>query len=192
MKDFIFIIGPSGVGKSTLARGLFAHYGGALAEMNQVPEFGIPENVDPGVFEEKVCWECCVAQLKKFHELGIRYIISGDFDDLRTRDIPLVFKGYRFITLKLICSDENELQQRMKNREDGLIDLVLQRKMAEKINARPLLVNEALLDTAGKSEAQVKAEAIALIENTESALDYAYERPEKDQFYSWVKSHGLC
>ena len=191
MKDFIFIIGPSGVGKSTLAKGLFAHYQGALAEMNMVPEFGIPQEVDPGVFEEKVCWECCVAQLKKFHELGIRHIISGDFDDLRTRDIPAVFKSYQFITLKLICSDEAELQQRMENRGKGLIDFKLQKKMTEKINARPLLLNEVLLDTAGKSEEKVLEEAIGLIEQTESLVDYTYEMPEKELFYSWVKSNHL-
>jgi len=28
MKDYIFIIGPSGVGKTTLAKGLFEHYKG--------------------------------------------------------------------------------------------------------------------------------------------------------------------
>ena len=191
MKDFIFIIGPSGVGKSTLAKGLFAHYQGALAEMNMVPEFGIPKEVDPGVFEGKVCWECCVAQLKKFHELGIRHIISGDFDDLRTRNIPAVFKSYQFITLKLICSDEAELQQQMESRGKGLIDFKLQKKMTEKINARPLLLNEVLLDTAGKSEEKVLEEAIGLIEQTESLVDYTYEMPEKELFYSWVKSNHL-
>ena len=30
MKDFIFIIGPSAVGKSTLAKGLFEHYKGEI------------------------------------------------------------------------------------------------------------------------------------------------------------------
>ena len=46
MRDFIFIIGPSGVGKTTLSKGLFEHYKGAFAEMSMVPEFGIPEGVD--------------------------------------------------------------------------------------------------------------------------------------------------
>lgn len=105
MRDFIFIIGASGVGKSTLSRRLFEHYKGAYAEMNMVPEFGVPDDVDPCVYEEMICQECCVAQLKKFNALGIKNVISGDFDDLRTADIPIVFKGYNYITLKLICSD---------------------------------------------------------------------------------------
>ena len=34
MKDFIFIIGPSGVGKTTLAKGLYEHYKGVYFEQN--------------------------------------------------------------------------------------------------------------------------------------------------------------
>ena len=37
--DFIFIIGPSAVGKTTLAKALFEHYNGVYVEQNMVPEF---------------------------------------------------------------------------------------------------------------------------------------------------------
>ena len=191
MRDFIFLIGPSGVGKSTLARGLFDHYQGALAEMSAVPEFGVPEGVDPGLFEELVCWECCVAQLMKFHELGIRSIISGDFDDLRTADIPIVFKGYDYITLKLLCSDAAEHRRRMENRGQGLIDLRLLEESAAKINRRPLLVNEYAIDTAGQSPEEVLRKAIALIDRAPTLLEYADTRPPREWFYSWVYSNGL-
>lgn len=191
MRDFIFIIGPSGVGKSTLAKGLFDHYQGALAEMSAVPEFGVPDGVDPGLYEERVCWECCVAQLMKFHELGVRNIISGDFDDLRTADIPIVFKGYDFITLKLLCSDQDEHRRRMQNRGQGLIDLRLLEESAAKINRRPLLVNEFALDTAGRPPEEVLREAIGLIDRAEPLKDYSYVRPPREQFYSWVYANGL-
>ena len=51
MKDYIFIIGPSGVGKTTLAKGLFEHYKGVYFEQNMIPEFGIPNNVDEGKYQ---------------------------------------------------------------------------------------------------------------------------------------------
>jgi len=191
MRDFIFIIGPSGVGKTTLSKGLFEHYQGAFAEMSMVPEFGIPEGVDGGIFEENVCWECCVAQLKKFHELGIKNVISGDFDDLRTRDIPVVFKGYNYITLKLICSDYEQNFNQMKNRGDGLIDFELLKKGTEKIMNRPLLVNEFEIDVAGKTPEEVLKEAITLIDSAGTRQEYEYELPPKEQFYSWVWSNGL-
>lgn len=147
MRDFIFIIGPSGVGKTTLSKGLFEHYRGAYAEMSMVPEFGVPEGVDAGSFEENVCWECCVAQLKKFHQLGIKNVISGDFELLE--------------------------------------------KMTKKIGSRPLLVNEFEIDVAGKPPEQVLQEAIVLIDTAETKTEYTYEKPPKEQFYSWVYSNGL-
>lgn len=191
MRDFIFIIGASGIGKTTLSKGLFEHYKGALAEMNLVPEFGIPEGVDEGIFEENVCWECCVAQLKKFNELGIKNVVSGDFDDLRTGDIPIVFKGYNYITLKLVCSNFEQNVNQMKNRGQGLIDFELLKKSTEKINKRPLLVNEFEIDVAGKTPEAVLKEAIELIDTAETLLDYDYDKPPKELFYSWVWSNGL-
>lgn len=56
--DFIFIIGPSAVGKTTLAKKLYKHYNGVYFEQNMVPEFSIPkECIDEGVFEEQTCWD---------------------------------------------------------------------------------------------------------------------------------------
>lgn len=191
MRDFIFIIGTSGIGKTTLGKGLFAHYNGAFVEQNMVPEFGIPENVDGGVFEEQVCWECCVAQIMKFHEMGIKNIIGSDFDDLRTADIPDVFKGYNYITIKLVCKDLTQLHNQMENRKNGLIDYELQRKCSDKVNKRPLLINEVEIDVTNKTSQQVLDEAIRIIDNTETLTEYIYQKPQKDLFYSWVFSNEL-
>ena len=40
--DYIFVIGPSAAGKTTLAKGLYRHYHGVFLEQNMVPEFMIP------------------------------------------------------------------------------------------------------------------------------------------------------
>ena len=191
MRDFIFIVGASGVGKTTLSKKLFKYYKGAYAEMSMVPEFGIPDNVDPGVFEEEICWECCVAHLMKFNELGVKNVISGDFDDLRTADIPIVFKGYNYITLKLVCSDYEQNYNQMKNREDGLIDFTVLEKSYNKINNRQLLVNEFCIDIAGKSQDTILSEAIDLIDNAKILFEYDYTKPPKESFYSWIHSNGL-
>lgn len=37
MRDFIFIIGASGIGKTTLATKLYEHYKGAYVEMSMIP-----------------------------------------------------------------------------------------------------------------------------------------------------------
>ena len=191
MRDFIFITGASGVGKTTLAKALFDRIGGAYLETSMVPEFRIPDDADPGAFEEKVCFEATVAQMIKFHELGIRNIIAADFDDLRTADLPILFKGYDFVTLKLVCSDYEQNRAQMADRGNGLIDFELLERMYAKVMNRPLLVNEVLIDVAGKLPEEVLAEALARIGDTPSKLDYDYKKPPKDMFYSWVFSNGL-
>lgn len=54
-----------------------------------------------------------------FNKLGFKNIISSDIDDLRTRDIPFVFNGKSFITIKLICTDFKQLKNYMQNRPNN-------------------------------------------------------------------------
>ena len=191
MQDFIFIIGPSGVGKTTLAKGLFKHYNSVYFEQNMIPEFGIPDNVDKGVYEEEILWESSIEMLKYFHNKGIKNIIALDFNDLRTREIPIIFKGKNFITLKLISSNYEQNKRQMLERGNGLIDLELLEVSTKKIMNRELLPNEVLIDINGKSKEKVLKEAIDLIDNYKSILDYEYELPKKELFYSWVENDGL-
>ncbi len=153
MKDFIFIIGPSGVGKTTLAKGLYEHYKGVYFEQNMIPEFAIPSNIDEGKYEEEIMWECSLRILNYFHEKGIKNIIALDFNDLRTKEIPKIFKGTNFITLKLVSSDyEQNKRQMLERDEKGLIDLELLEVSTKRIMKRDLLPNEVLLDVANKTK----------------------------------------
>lgn len=191
MQDFIFIIGPSGVGKTTLAKGLFKHYNSVYFEQNMIPKFGIPDNVDKGVYEEEILWESSIEMLKYFHNKGIKNIIALDFNDLRTREIPIIFKGKNFITLKLISSNYEQNKMQMLERGNGLIDIELLKVSTRKIMNRELLPNEVLLDVANKSKEEVLKEAINIIDNYDCKLDYEYTEPSKESFYSWVQSDGL-
>lgn len=86
----------------------------------------------------------------------------------------------------------DQIQEQMKNRpNNGLIDYELQRKMNEKNIAREPLINEVELDITGKSVSEVLEEAIQIIDNTQSLIEYEYEKPEKELFYSWVFANGL-
>ena len=194
MKDYIFITGASGIGKTTLANGLLACYRTTCIEQSMVPEFISRDGVEPmtGELEELTCWENQVAMMKCFHRLGYQNVIASDIDDLRTADIPVVFKGSNFITIKLICSNLEQLREQMKNRpNNGLIDYELQEKMNEKNRKRAPLVNEVELDVTGKSIQQVLEEATQIIETTPSKLEYEYQKPPKELFYSWVFANGL-
>ena len=166
MKDFIFITGASGIGKTTLANGLLGHYKTTCIEQNMVPEFISRDGREPmtGELEELTCWENQVAMLMCFHRLGYKNIIASDIDDLRTADIPIVFRGTDFITIKLICSDIHQIQEQMRNRpNNGLIDFELQKNMNEKNIKRNPLINEVEVDIAGKSIEEVLKQSINII-----------------------------
>lgn len=193
--DFIFIIGPSAVGKTTLAKELFKHYNGVYLEQNMVPVFSIPEDCeDYGLFEEQVCWDNVILQLNYFYEKGFRNIVALDFDDLRTRELPKIFKGYNFITLKLVSSNAEQIKEQMiyrYNNEGGLYDIENVIKSNEKIKNRKLLPNEVLIDVFGKSKEDVLNEAINIIDNFTSLLDYDYELDDENNYQSWIKSKNL-
>lgn len=194
MKDFIFITGASGVGKTTLCNGLLAHYKTTCIEQHMIPEFISLDGTTPmtGALEELTCWENQVAMLMCFHKLGYKNIIASDIDDLRTADIPIVFKGTDYITLKLLSSNLRQIQEQMKNRPNhGLIDYELQEKMNDKNIQRSPLVNEVEIDVAGKSIEEVLKQAISIIETTPSKLEYDYAKPPKEMFYSWIFANGL-
>lgn len=194
MKDFIFIIGPSAVGKTTLAKSLYNHYNGVYIEQNMVPEFNIPQNVDEGIFEEKICWQNTLQQIKFFHNKGFKNIIALDFDDLRTREIPKIFKGTNFITLKLISSNPTQIKEQMIKRHNtgtGLFDLENVIRSNDVISKRPLLPNEQIIDICGKSVNDVLQEAILIIDKHKSIKNYEYKLPNRNLFLSWVKSNNL-
>lgn len=192
-RDFIFIIGPSGVGKSTLTKKLYEHYRSTYLEQSQAPEFITRDGRKEvaGLLEEETCWQWTLSTLMCYHRLGYKNIICCDFDDLRTRDIPEVFKGYNYITIKLECSDYAQNYEQMKNRGQGLIDFELLEKCSAKMSQRPLLINEFALDVKGKTPDEVCGEAVRLIETAETCLDYEYEKPPRELFYSWVFANGL-
>ncbi len=75
--------------------------------------------------------------------------------------------------------------------ENGLIDLELLEVSTKKIMDRKLLPNEVILDVAGKTKDEVLSNAINIIDNYNSMLNYEYVMPDKNLFYSWVHSDGL-
>ncbi len=74
MKDYIFVTGASGIGKTTLSNGLLAHYKTTCIEQHMVPEFISRDGEEPmtGELEELTCWENQVALLRCFHKLGYK------------------------------------------------------------------------------------------------------------------------
>ena len=194
MLDFIFVTGTSGVGKSTLCQNLLDSLRTVVIEEHMVPEFISRDGAEEmtGTLEELTCWENTKAMALCFHRLGYRNVIISDIDDLRTADIPIDFKGYRFLTLKLVSSDLEQIRLQMRDRpNNGLIDYELQKKCNAKNLSRPALINEHTIDVAGLSPQQVLEKAFQIIREKEPLTEYKYEKPSKELFYSWVFANGL-
>ena len=193
--DFIFIIGPSAVGKTTLAKKLYRYYNGVYLEQSMVHEFIVPDDVDDeGIFEEQLCWENVLHQLEFFRGKGYRNIISLDFDDVRAREFPLIFKGYSFIILRLVSSDPEQIKRQMihrHNHEGGLYALEQIERSSEVIMNRRLLPNEVKIDVAGKSKEEVLKNAIEIIDTYQPLLDYEYKLDDEHNYLSWVQSRNL-
>ena len=193
--DYIFLIGPSAVGKTTLAKELYQHYNGVYLEQNMVPEFTISETVDDGgIYEEQLCWENVLLQLEFFYKKGHRNIVALDFDDIRAREIPLLFMGYRFIILKLVSSNPAQIRLQMIHRHDhegGLFALENVERSNEVIMRRNLLPNEVQIDVAGKGKEDVLQEAIQIIDRFTPLLEYSYQLDDEHHYLSWVQSRNL-
>ena len=133
-------------------------------------------------------------QLKFFYDKGHRNIVALDFDDIRTRELPLIFKGYRFITLKLVSSDTEQTKRQMEHRHNNEGGLYLP-EYVERSNSvimnRKLLPNEVHIDIAGKTKEELLQEAIRIIDNYEPMIEYEYELPYEREFLSWVQSRKL-
>lgn len=194
MLDFIFITGTSGIGKSTLCQNLLSRLRTVVIEEHMVPEFISRDGTEEmtGTFEELTCWENTKAMAFCFHRLGYRNVIISDIDDLRTADIPIDFHGYHYLTLKLVCSDPEQLHRQMEHRpNNGLIDYELQEKINNRNLARPNLINEYTIDVAGLTQQQVLEKALQILSEKQPLTDYQYEKPPKELFYSWVFANGL-
>ena len=193
--DFIFVIGPSAVGKTTLAKELYKHYNGVYIEQNMVPEFIIPKDTeDVGIYEEQLCWENTLAQIKFFYDKGFKNIVALDFDDIRARELPKIFHGYNFIIIRLISSDPEQIKIQMehrKNNEGGLFRPEYIERSNSVIKNRKLLPNEILIDIADKNKDKVLTEVIKKIDNFNPDKNYSYELDDEKNYLSWVQSRKL-
>ena len=191
MHQIIFIDGPSGIGKTTLAKHLFEFFKerdkqGVYIEQHMMPEF-IEKS---GEQEDNTLYNLMVANIKEFARLGFKDILALDFNPIRFRDIPKDFMGYDYIILHLICKDKEQNKKQMVNRGEGLIDLDLLNSQFA-LSDRPKLPNEYVIDVTGKTKEMVFEEAVKVIDNSKSQLKYEYKKPHRKYFYTWVKADQI-
>ncbi len=133
-----------------------------------VPEFCIPADCpDAGLYEERLCFENVMAQLAFFHGQGCHDIVALDFDDVRARELPLRFRGSRFIILRLVSGDPAQILRRMEHRRQNEGSLYLPERVVR------------------------SNEAIRIIDGFTPDLDYTYTLDDERRYLSWGHSRYL-
>lgn len=193
--DYIFIIGPSAVGKTTLAKNLYMYFNGVYVEQANISDFVLPEGIiNPASYEEEVCWQLMLLQLEFYRSKGFKYVISLDYDDVRAREFPLLFRDYKYLILRMYSSDYRQILKQMEERHTngvGHYEPDYVQRANDIISKRSLLPNEVKLDIYNKTKIDVFNEAVKIINNFTPATDYTYNLAHEQDYLSWIPEKHL-
>ena len=149
MKDFIFIAGCPGSGKTTISKLLYQ-------KLNHPPmvDFGILRELhlerdwsNASKKEEQMAFENLVFMLKNYRKNGYKNVLVNDLQDFRIRQIPQYFSKTKYIIVSLILNEDNELKKRVLGpRDSGFKDVNSALDWNRKLLARKTVKNEYKID----------------------------------------------
>lgn len=114
MKDFIFIAGAPGSGKSSVAKALQEKLDCPLFEFGWIPEFrNTGKKVIPYTEEESLAFENLVLVTKNYVKHGFKNVVITDLDNDYIEQLPKIFGDYDFKICTLRLQDKEALKQRV-------------------------------------------------------------------------------
>lgn len=120
MKDFIFIAGAPGSGKTTISRLLHEKLSCALIDFGNLRIFHLDrEWSNANEEEEEMSFENLVFILKNYTKHGYKNVIVDDLKDFRIEQLPETFKDFRYIILTLVIGSDEELRKRVTQERDS-------------------------------------------------------------------------
>lgn len=149
MKDFIFIAGAPGSGKSTVAAALQKKLNSPLFEFGWIPEFRNRGAETIGYVEEEVfAFENLTLVTKNYAKHGFKNVIITDLNNHFVEDIPKTFAGYDFSIFTLRLKDEETLKTRVLNetRSSAYRDSAEAVRINQSLFNRSAYQNEILID----------------------------------------------
>ncbi len=166
MKDFIFIAGAPGIGKSTLAKLLQGRLGTPMFEFGWIPEFRYTgEKEILYEEEESIAFENLTMVLQNYCKHGFKNIIVTDLEDKRIQRLDTVFCHNTYLLCTLFTEDEMLLKGRVldESRSSKYRDWEESIKINRGIITRSLLPNERRIDVAHLDERELLEVLVNLI-----------------------------
>jgi broad-specificity NMP kinase len=163
MKDFIFIAGAPGLGKSTIAKALQQKLDCPLFEFGWIPEFrNTGERELTYTEDEALAFENLVLVAKNYAKHGFKNVIITDLNNNFIERLPHIFSSYDFAIYTLRLNDEQLLKERVMDgsRSSEYRNWEEAQAINKALQSRPLFAGEMFIDVDGRSVKDVVHEIL--------------------------------
>ncbi len=150
MKDFIFIAGAPGSGKTTIAELLQKKLNSLLIDFGRLREFHLDRTwSNQSEQEEQMAFENLIFILKNYHKNGFKNVLVTDLNESKLMKIAEELGEYQYSILTLTLADDEELKKRVQGvRDSGFKDVGRAIEWNKSILDRGLFPNEQRIDNA--------------------------------------------
>ncbi|PIS05273.1 MAG: hypothetical protein COT81_02005 [Candidatus Buchananbacteria bacterium CG10_big_fil_rev_8_21_14_0_10_42_9] len=165
MKDFIFIAGAPGSGKTTISKLLAEKLGSFVIDFGKLREFHLkPDWSNESAEEEEMSFENLIFILKNYNQRGYKNVIVNDLQDFRIQQIPKLLSKINFVIFSLIVNDNAELKKRIESeRESGYKNVEKALKWNGELTKRPEIKNEYKIDNTTNAPQETLTKLLPLL-----------------------------
>lgn len=148
MKDFIFIAGAPGSGKTTIAELLQKKLSSPLIDFGRLREFHLDRSwSNQSEQEEQMAFENLISILKNYRKNGYKNVLVTDLNESKLVKIADELGECEYIILTLTIADDEELKRRVLGvRDSGFKDTDRAIEWNRSILDRGLLLREERID----------------------------------------------
>lgn len=164
MKDFIFIAGAPGSGKSSVAKALQEKLDCPVFEFGWIPEFrNTGTKTIPYTEEESLAFENLVLVAKNYAKHGFKNVIITDLNNDYIEQLPKIFSDYDYAIYTLRLQDKEALKQRVLagSRSSEYRDWEKALEINDALQNRPAFRNEIFIDVDGQSVSDIADRIVA-------------------------------
>lgn len=169
MKDFIFIAGAPGSGKSSVAKLLQEKLNCPLFEFGWIPEFrNTGTKTVHYTEEESLAFENLVLVAKNYAKHGFKNVIITDLNNDYIEQLPSIFSDYDFGIYTLRVQDKDALKHRVldSSRTSEYRDWEKALEINNSLQNRSALKNEVFIDVDGRSVEDVAGQVLVGLNDT--------------------------